>query len=57
MKFKIGDEVTRKWKPKLGKGIVTHILGDKFVVTWYGHEKPKIEFEEEKNLKAFNEGG
>jgi hypothetical protein len=57
MKFKIGDQVTRKWKPHFGKGTITHILGDKIVVTWYGTEMPRIEFEEIKNLKVTNESG
>ena len=56
MRFEIGDKVTRKWKPRLGEGIVTHVLGDKIVVTWYGTETPIIEFEEVKNLKAFKKG-
>lgn len=55
MKFKVGDKVTRKWKPHLGSGRITHIIGDKIVVTWYGGEMPKIEFEVEKNLKATSE--
>lgn len=52
MSFKIGDKVTRKWKPHLGEGKVTHILGSQFVVTWYGPKTPTIGFEDGKYLKA-----
>ena len=54
MKFKIGDKVIRKWRPHYGNGVITHILGDKIVVTWYGDEVPRVEFEEVKYLKAIN---
>ena len=54
MKLKIGDKVERRWRPALGQGVVTHILGDKIVVTWYGLEKPTIEIEEVKYLRVLN---
>ena len=55
MKLKIGDKVERRWKPALGHGIITHILGNKIVVTWYGPEKPIVEFEQAKYLRVLNE--
>ncbi len=55
MKLKIGDKVERRWKPALGHGVITHILGNKIVVTWYGPEKPIVEFEQAKYLRVLNE--
>ena len=53
--MKVGDRVTRKWKPALGEGTILHILGDKICVKWYGLKIPKIAFEELKHLKAVDE--
>ena len=54
--MKVGDTVTRKWKPALGNGIILHILGKTFVVKWYGLDRPLVQFEEEKNLKIKTKG-
>ena len=53
--MKIGDKVTRRWKPALGIGTVTHILGDKYVVMWNNNGSTSIEFEKLEHLKAVNE--
>ena len=53
--MKVGDKVTRKWKPALGEGTILHILGEKICVKWYGPNRPKIVFEELRHLKAVDE--
>jgi hypothetical protein len=55
--MKIGDNVTRKWKPALGKGKVIHLLGETVVVKWFCDGVPRLEFEERKYLKVINEKG
>ena len=49
--MKIGDKVTRKWKPTLGEGTILHILGDKIVVKWPSTGIPVIHFEKQEHLK------
>ena len=51
--MKPGDKVTRKWKPKLGVGIIKHILGDKLVVAWNNNGTTSIEFEKIEHLRDF----
>ena len=53
--MKIGDNVTRKWKPALGQGQVVHLLGETVVVRWFLEGRPRLEFEERKYLKVINE--
>ena len=50
--MKVGDKVTRKWKPALGTGTILHILGDKICVKWSNGSRPKVLFEELDHLKA-----
>lgn len=50
--MKVGDKVTRKWKPALGQGEIIHVLGDIIVVKWCGSEIPTIDFEKAEHLKA-----
>lgn len=57
MKLKIGDKVTRLWKPALGEGVVTHVLGDKVVVCFGGIRSKTVLFENEKYLRVVDEGG
>ena len=55
--MKIGDNVTRKWKPALGQGKIVHLLGETVVVKWTVDGVPKLLFEERKYLKVSSEGG
>ena len=55
--MKIGDKVTRKWRPALGEGIITHLLGDKAVVKFFLGGIPTMEIESLKHLKVVNESG
>ena len=52
--MKVGDTVTRKWKPQYGEGIILHILGDeKVIVKWYGARlRPLVLVDNIKYLKA-----
>lgn len=53
--MKIGDKVTRKWRPALGEGEVVHLMGESVVVKWRKNGIPKVEFEERKYLKVVDE--
>jgi hypothetical protein len=53
--MKVGDKVTRRWKPALGVGTILHILGDKICVKWSNGNRPKVLFEAPKHLKVADE--
>lgn len=53
--MKIGDNVTRKWKPALGEGKIIHLLGDRVVVQWTSNGLPKLQFELKKYLRVVDE--
>ena len=55
--MKIGDKVTRKWRPALGEGEIVHLMGESVVVKWKRDGIPKMEFEKVKYLRLINEGG
>ena len=46
--MKIGDKVTRRWRPALGEGEIIHLMGDTVVVKWPRDGIPRMEFEEKK---------
>ena len=56
MKIKIGDKVTRRWKPALGVGEVMHVLGETIVVKWTAGDKPDTVFESAKHLRKVDAG-
>ena len=46
--MKIGDKVTRRWRPALGEGEIIHLMGDTVGVKGPRDGIPRMEFEEKK---------